>query len=47
MHGFIKYLKLNLVESLCFQALNSEDLEKDSEIISKINKISQKINSMN
>jgi hypothetical protein len=46
MHGFIKYLKLNLVESFCFQALNSKDLEKDSEIISKIDKISQKINSI-
>jgi len=46
MHGFVKYLKFNLVVSYCFKALNQKDLKQNPEVIPKINEIIGKINSL-
>lgn len=46
MYGFVKYLKLNLIGSYCFQALNQNDLKKDPDSILKIDEIVAKINSL-
>lgn len=43
--GFVKYLKLNLIESYTFQALNLQDLS-NSDISKDIFKIAKKINSL-
>lgn len=46
MHGFVKYLKLNLIGSYCFQALHQNDLKENSEAVLEIEKIIEKINSL-
>ena len=43
-YGFIKYLKLNLVSSHCFKALNNTDLENNQEEKNKIKKILIELN---
>ena len=43
MRGFVKYSKLKLIGSYCFQALNQNDLKKNDEAIAKIDEIIKKI----
>ncbi|MBU0722602.1 flavodoxin family protein [Patescibacteria group bacterium] len=45
-HGFVKYLKLNLIGSYCFKALNPNDIKQNPESILKIDEITRKINSL-
>jgi multimeric flavodoxin WrbA len=47
MNGFVKYLKLDLLGSYCFKALEYDDLKKNPEAELEINKIVEKINSLN
>ncbi|MBU1132035.1 flavodoxin family protein [Patescibacteria group bacterium] len=42
MRGFVKYLKLHLVGTYCFEALHQNDLKQNPEAISKINEIFEK-----
>jgi len=44
-YGFVKYLKLNLIGSYCFQALHQNDLKQDQSATAKIDEIIAKISS--
>jgi len=44
--GFVEYLKLNLLGSYSFQALNSQDLKGKKSALKEIDKIVKKINSL-
>jgi len=44
--GFVKYLKLNLINEYSFQALNPLDLSKNESALKNISKIAKKINSL-
>lgn len=46
MHGFLKYLKFNLIGSYCFKALNSNDIKQNPKSTLKINEIIRTINSL-
>ncbi len=46
MHGFVRYLKLDLIGSYCFKALYNNDLKKDSDSDIQINEIVKMINSL-
>jgi multimeric flavodoxin WrbA len=46
MEGFIKYQKLDLIGSYCFQALNADELKKDSKFDMKLKPVMQKIKSI-
>ena len=43
MYGFVKYLKFNLIDSYCFRGLNPDDLRQNSDSLSKITEIIEKI----
>jgi len=46
MHGYVKYLKLDLAASYCFKAYDNDDLEQDARALSKIDRIVEKIRSL-
>ncbi len=39
MRGFVKYLKLDLIQTYCFKALNPKDVEQNPNSIKQISKI--------